>query len=163
MFGQLLHDPRAIGTIAGAVVCIGAITTWLILRRRPTPEEIERERRVQLVRTGRIMDGTILDISELESPTDADHPREIHFILYKYEIGGVVYECSQEVTTLRDLVTPSELRLGFPCSVRYDVHRPENSIVVAENWSGLRTTAESVPTRPMPERSNPHTSASVQQ
>jgi len=162
MFGLSLHDPRVIGTIAGAVVCVGAVATWLILRRRPTPEEIERERRAQLVRTGRIIDGTILDITEFESPVDQEHPREIHFILYKYEIGGVVYECSQEVTALRDLVNPTELRLGFPCSVRYDIHRPENSIVVAENWSGLRTTAESVPTRPMPQRSNPHASAPVQ-
>ena len=163
MFGQSLHDPRVIGTVAAAVVCIGGVTTWLILRRRPTAEELERERRAELVRSGRIIDGTILDISELDTTTDAqDQPREIHFILYKYEIGGVAYECSQEVTTLRDLVNPSELRLGFPCSVRYDIHRPENSIVVAENWSGLRTTADSVPARPMPERSNPHASAPVQ-
>jgi hypothetical protein len=161
MFGQSLHDPRVIGTIAGAVVCIGAVTTWLILRRRPTAEEIERERRVQLVRSGRIIDGTILDISELESPTGQEQPREIRFILYKYEIGGVTYECSQEVTALRDLVNPTELRLSFPCSVRYDIHRPENSIVVAENWSGLRTTAESVPTRPLPQRTKPHASAPV--
>ena len=162
MFGLSLHDPRVIGTIAATVVCIGGVTTWLILRRRPTAEELERERRAELVRSGRIIDGTILDISELETEAgEQEHPREIHFILYKYEIGGVVYECSQEVTALRDLVNPSELRLGFPCSVRYDIHRPENSIVVAENWSGLRTTAESVPARPMPQRNNPHTSASV--
>ncbi|HUB20254.1 MAG TPA: DUF3592 domain-containing protein [Acidobacteriaceae bacterium] len=162
MFGQSLHDPRVIGTIAGVVVCIGGVTAWLLLRRRPTAEEIERERRAQLVRSGRIIDGTILDLSELEHLAGDDQPREIHFILYKYEIGGVAYECSQEVTTLRDYVNPADLRLGFPCSVRYDIHRPENSIVIAENWSGLRTTAESVPARPMPQRSNPHASAPVQ-
>ncbi len=50
----------------------------------------------------------------------------------------MAYESSQDVSALRDLVNPAELRLGFPCSVRYDIHRPENSIVVAENWSGLR-------------------------
>jgi hypothetical protein len=162
MFGLSLHDPRVIGTIAGVVVCIGGVATWLVLRRRPTAEEIERERRAQLVRSGRIIDGTILDITELETPDEPDHPREIRFVLYKYEIGGVVYECSQEVTALRDFVNPAELRLSFPCSVRYDTHRPENSIVVAENWSGLRTTAESVPTRPLPQRNNPHASAPVQ-
>lgn len=162
MFGLSLHDPRVIGTVAGVVACAGAVTTWLVLRRRPTAEEIERERRAQLVRAGRIIDGTILDITEPEAAGDAEQPRTISFILYKYEIGGVAYECSQEVTALRDFVVPGELRLGFPCSVRYDIHRPENSIVVAENWSGLRTTAESVPTRPMPQRSNPHASAPVQ-
>jgi hypothetical protein len=108
------------------------------------------------------MDGTILDITELETPGEPDRPREIRFILYKYEIGGVVYECSQEVTALRDFVNPSELRLSFPCSVRYDIHRPENSIVVAENWSGLRTTADSVPTRPITKQRKPQASAPVQ-
>jgi hypothetical protein len=162
MFGLSLRDPHVYGSIAAAVVCIGALTTWLVMRRRPSAEEIERERRAQLVRTGRIMDGTILDITELESPGEPEHPREIRFILYKYEIGGVVYECSQEVTALRDFVNPSELRLSFPCSVRYDIHRPENSIVVAENWSGLRTTADSVPTRPITKQRNPQASAPVQ-
>ena len=120
MFGLSLRDPHVYGSIAAAVVCIGALTTWLVLRRRPSAEEIERERRAQLVRTGRIMDGTILDITELETPGEPDHPREIRFILYKYEIGGV------------------------------------------ENWSGLRTTADSVPARPMPKQRKPQASAPVQ-
>lgn len=143
-----LRDPHVIGTVAAVAVGIGGAATYLILRRRPTAEEIERERRAELVRAGRIIDGTILDISEAEAPTEPGRPAEIHFLLYKYEIGGVAYESSQDVSALRDLVNPAELRLGFPCSVRYDIHRPENSIVVAENWSGLRNTAQSVPTRP---------------
>jgi Protein of unknown function (DUF3592) len=148
MLPPSLRDPHVIGTVAAVVLCIGGAAAYLALRRRPTPEEIERERRAELVRSGRIMDGTILDISEFEAPPAPDRPAEIHFLLYKYEIGGVAYESSQDVSALRDLVNPAELRLGFPCSVRYDIHRPENSIVVAENWSGLRNTAQSVPTRP---------------
>jgi len=160
MFGLSLRDPHVYGTIAVAVACIGAVVTWVVLRRRPSAEEIERERRSQLVRAGRIIDGTILDITELEGP-EAGQPPEIRFILYKYEIGGVAYECSQEVTALRDHVNPAELRLSFPCSVRYDIHRPENSIVVAENWSGLRTTAESVATRATQKSRKPQASAPV--
>jgi hypothetical protein len=57
----------------------------------------------------------------------------------------VVYECSQDVTMLRHLVNIYDCRLGFPASVRYDPHNPGNSLVVAENWSGLRDTANSVP------------------
>ena len=152
MLSPSLRDPHVIGTVAALVVCVGGVVTYLVLRRRPTAEEIERERRAELVRSGRIMDGTILDISEFEESPARDRPAEIHFILYKYEIGGVAYESSQDVSALRDLVNPAQLRLGFPCSVRYDIHRPENSIVVAENWSGLRETAQSVPTRPAPGR-----------
>jgi len=163
MFGLSLRDPHVYGTIAAVVACIGAVTTWMVLRRRPSAEEIERERRAQLVRTGRIIDGTILDLTEFESTAgEPAHPGEIRFILYKYEIGGVAYECSQEVTALRDHVNPTELRLSFPCSVRYDIHRPENSIVVAENWSGLRTTAESVAARPVQKSRKPQASAPVQ-
>jgi hypothetical protein len=161
MVSLSLRDPHVIGTLATSVLCVGGVTAWLVFRRRPTAEEIERERRAHLVRAGRIIDGTILDVRESDGseaeirhaaigqadPAVAAPFQDIHFILYKYEIGGVTYECSQDVTTLRDHVKPEDLRLSFPCSVRYDVRRPENSIVVAENWSGLRLTARSVPTR----------------
>lgn len=161
MVGLSLRDPHVIGTLAVSVLCVGGVSAWLALRRRPTEEELERERRAQLVRSGRIIDGTILDISSAEASL-ADAPpgggtasgsetalpfQDIRFIVYKYEIGGVAYECSQDVTALRDHVHPEDLRLSFPCSVRYDVRRPENSIVLAENWSGLRRTARSVPVR----------------
>lgn len=151
MVSLSLRDPHVLGTLAVSVVCIGGVSAWLALRRRPSPEEIERERRAELVRTGRIIDGTILDFAEMEpaEPAGPDQAQGIRFILYKYEIGGVAYECSQEVTALGDYVKPADLRLGFPCSVRYDIRRPENSIVLAENWSGLRQTARSVPTRKM--------------
>jgi hypothetical protein len=148
MLSLSLRDPHVLGTLAVSVVCIGGAAAWLALRRRPTPEEIERERRAELVRSGRIKDGTILDFSEME-PEGPEQARGIRYILYKYEIGGVAYECSQEVTALADYMKPEDLRLGFPCSVRYDIRRPENSIVLAENWSGLRQTARSVPTRKM--------------
>ena len=147
-----LRDPHVIGTVATSLLCFGGVAAYLALRRRPTPEEIERERRALLVRSGRIMDGTILDLSEFDSQ-EAGRSGEVRLIIYKYEIGGVEYECSQDVAALRDHVKTEDLHLGFPCSVRYDVHRPENSIVIAENWSGLRNTAESVPIRrPSPPR-----------
>lgn len=158
MFGPLLRDPHVIGTIAGTLLCVAALAAWFVLRRRPTAEEIERERRAQLVGSGRIIDGTILDISEID-PDSGSGPPEIRFLLYKYEIGGVVYECSQDVSALRDHLNPADLRLSFPCSVRYDVHRPENSIVLAENWSGLRTTAQPAAPIRLPHSRKSHTSA----
>jgi hypothetical protein len=156
-----LRDPHVLGTLAASVLCIGGAAAWLALRRRPSAEEIERERRAELVRSGRIIDGTILDFSEMES-AEAGPARGIQFILYKYEIGGVAYECSQEVTALGDYVKPVDLRLGFPCSVRYDIRRPENSIVLAENWSGLRQTARSVPTRKMTPPKKPRSTSPTQ-
>lgn len=146
MFGLSMRDSPVIGVIAASVVCIGGVTAWLVFRRRPDPDEIERERRAELVRSGRIIDGTILDVAEID-PAAAE-PRELRFILYKYEIGGVAYECSQDVSALRGHLDPADVRLSYPCSVRYDIHRPVNSIVVAENWTGLRTTSQPVPLSP---------------
>ncbi|HLH33401.1 MAG TPA: DUF3592 domain-containing protein [Alloacidobacterium sp.] len=142
MNGLSLRDPQVIGTLAAAGLCLGGVAVYFALRKKPTAEEIERQRRQYLVQTGRIIDGTLLDISEVDA-AESGRPAGLQLILYKYEIGGVVYECSQDVTALRDLVNIHECRLGFPCSVRYDTHKPENSIIIAETWSGLRGMANS--------------------
>ncbi|HTW43899.1 MAG TPA: hypothetical protein VMD58_00005 [Acidobacteriaceae bacterium] len=146
MNGFSLRDPEVICAITAAGLCVGGVIVWAVTRKRPTEEELERMRREQLVKTGRIMDGTILDTSELED--DGSGKSGLRLILYKYEIAGVTYECSQDVTHLKDYVNIHETRLSFPCSVRYEPRCPSNSIVVAETWSGLRDTANSVPIHP---------------
>lgn len=153
----LLRHPVWTAAAAIALACAGGIVVWRRVRRRPSAEDLERERRALLVRSGRIIDGTILDVGGSPNDQDAGQPDELRFVLYQYEIGGVVYECSQEVSALRDVLKAEDLRPGFPCSVRYDVRRPENSILVAENWSGLRQIASA--TSPTPPRHRPPTSA----
>jgi hypothetical protein len=111
---------------------------------RESPDELERKRRDLLVQQGRIIDATVIDISDLTAE-ESGRPNGMQLILYKYEAAGVVYECSQDVTMLRHLVNIYDCRLGFPASVRYDPHNPGNSLIVAESWSGLRDTANSVP------------------
>ena len=59
-------------------------------------------------------------------------------LLFKYRIGGVDYECSQDISALRGVVNATEVRVGFPCTVRYQPGNPQNSIVIAEGWTGLR-------------------------
>ena len=140
-----LRDPHVLGTLAASVLCAAGATAYFVFRRRPTPEELERERRAQLVRTGRIIDGTILDLSDSMETSAPPLQEELRFVHYKYEIGGVAYECSQDISALCDRFRPEDFRLSFPCSVRYDVHRPENSIIVAENWSGLRGLGQTSP------------------
>jgi hypothetical protein len=141
-----LRDPGTLGAIAAIALCVGGYVTYRALRKQPSEEELERLRRQELVQTGRILDGTILDISEVDAH-ESGRPNGMQLILYKYEIAGVCYECSQDETNLHEFVNIHDLRLGFPCSVRYDPHRPINSIVVAEGWSGVRETANSVPIR----------------
>jgi hypothetical protein len=151
MNGLSLRDPQVLGAIVAAGLCMGGFAVYFALRKRPSEEELERLRREELVRSGRIIDGTVIDISDL-GPQECGRPDGMRLILYKYEIAGVAYECSQDVTLLQEHVNIYDCRLGFPCSVRYDPHRPVNSIIVAENWSGLRNTANSVPIRRAPRK-----------
>jgi hypothetical protein len=149
--GLSLRDHHLAETLAAAGVCLAGLVLYNLLRRRTSDEELERLRRQDLVRGGRIIDGTVIDTVEL-GEHESERPGGMQLILYKYEIAGVAYECSQDVTHLKDLLSFHEVRIGFPCSVRYDTRQPENSIVVAEDWSGLRDTATSIPVRRAPRR-----------
>jgi hypothetical protein len=147
MQGLSLRNPEILTATAFAAACLVGTALYSLFRRKPpSAEALERERRLTLVKTGRIIDGTVLDISDL-TEEESGHPGGLQLILYKYEIAGVVYECSQDVSALKNFLDIYECRLGFPCSIRYDAHQPENSIVVAENWTGLRETAIPFPLR----------------
>jgi hypothetical protein len=124
--------PIAGGMVGGAA--LGAFAVWLLLRKRPTAEEWERERRRFLVQSGRLVDGMLLDVTEVE----AEDGRTLTMLIYSYRIGGVDYECSQDLTDIRGVLDTGQVRAGFPCSVRYQPGNPQNSIVVAESWTGLR-------------------------
>ncbi len=148
MYGISLRLTQIFGTVAAAGALAGCAAAFALTRKHPSPEELERDRRTALIKSGRIIDATVLDISDL-SAEESGHPMGLQLILYQYEISGVVYECSQDVTLLKNVVDIYECRLGFPASVRYDPHSPGNSIIVAESWSGLRETANSVPLHPL--------------
>jgi hypothetical protein len=122
--------------VAGVTTIAAAagVALWLVMRKRPSAEEIERARRQFLVQSGRLVDGMLLDVYDIQG---ADGSAQT-FLLFSYRIGGVDYECSQEITTLRSIVNVAEVRAGFPCTVRYQPGNPYNSIVMAEGWTGLR-------------------------
>jgi len=137
---------------AAAVACV----VWWFRRHRPSPDEIERARRSKLALTGRLVDGMLLDVRTL--PVEED--RILTMLEYSYRIGGVEYECSQDITAMHETVDPAEVRAGFPCSVRYLPGSPQNSIVVAEEWSGLRAALPELPApgptlRPAPRKQSP--------
>ncbi len=119
--------------IAGGVAALSAGAAYWIRSRRKTPEQIERERRQRLSLHGRICDGTVIDVQEVQS-----NGTGAQFIVYTYEIGGVAYEASQDITHLRQFVDIHSCKLGLPTSIKYDPANPGNSIVIAEEWTGLR-------------------------
>lgn len=119
--------------VLGAAGLAGA--SYMLLRRKPkTPDAIERERRLWLNEVGRITDGTVIDVQELAS----DHRASATMLIYQYDVAGVSYEASQDVTYLRQWINLHSCRLGLPTSVKYDPHNPGNSMVIAEGWMGLR-------------------------
>jgi Protein of unknown function (DUF3592) len=145
-----LRSPRVVAAIGTGVVAAIGVVTYVLTRRKPTAEEIERERRELLARSGRITDGTIMDtmiteasnggLNASETPAQAD--RSVltpQIIVYNYRIAGVTYECAQDVTTLAEYV--HGIRTDLPVQVRYLPQNPANSIVVAESWSGLRLSS----------------------
>jgi hypothetical protein len=133
-----LVKPSAWETATGLILVASAAAyaIWWFRRRRPTPEELERDRRTHLASSGRVVDGMLLDVRLMP----IGEGRTLTMLEYSYRIGGVEYECSQDITLLLGIVDPAEVRAGFPCSVRYLPGSPQNSIVVAEQWSGLRVT-----------------------
>ena len=85
---------------------------WLVLRKRPTAEEIERARRQFLVAVG--TPGGRHVARCLRGGNAADG-RTLTMLLFSYRIGGVDYECSQDITAMLGEVDGSgKVRAGFP-------------------------------------------------
>lgn len=136
------------------------IVVWL--RRKPVDaSEIERQRRAYLNKVGRIVEGQILEISENAFPADdaKQHSTSAKYnsgsssgakitaaapangtqrlIYYTYSISGVTYETAQDVTGLEERLHLKRAAVGQTASVKYDPSNPSNSILLADDWSGL--------------------------
>jgi len=125
-----------IGWYSSLLAVIGiALAAYLVLRRSPkSAKEIERQRREFLDQVGRITDGTVIDVQEVRP----DGRATATMLIFQYDVAGVSYEASQDVTHLRQWINLHSCRLGLPTSVRYDPQNPGNSLVVSERWMGLR-------------------------
>ena len=137
--------------IAAAVVLVAAGVLYWALRRRPTPDEIERRRRAHINQIGRIAEGRVVEILEappelMESPgvfskkkaapAPANGSRKL--VHYSYSVSGVSYSTAQDVTDLQARAALHLLVAGQPASVKYDPANPGNSILLADDWSGVR-------------------------
>jgi hypothetical protein len=134
----MIHISGREWQITGVAVFVAAAAgtaAWYYTRKKPTPDEVEFERREVLTNFGRIVDGMLLH--GFQVTTDDGVTRNM--LLYGYEISGVCYECSQDISPLAHIIDPDTIKLGMPCTIRYQPGSPENSLVVAERWSGLRT------------------------
>jgi hypothetical protein len=139
------------------LVIMAAIGIVLWLRRKPIDSsEIERQRRAYLNKVGRIVEGQILEIAE--NPLPAEDSRRQRgsaknnggmlpsaasangiqrLLYYTYSISGVTYETAQDITGLEERLHMKRAAVGQTASVKYDPSNPSNSILLADDWSGL--------------------------
>jgi hypothetical protein len=112
-----------IGGLGVGVVSFGVRMALKAIQANP--EKRERKRRLELHQHGRLGDALITEA------TDA-------MLYYAYSVRGVQYEASQDVSTLRELLPPEPERLVGPVGLKYSPRNPGNSILICEEWSGLR-------------------------
>ena|SRR5579871_4857338 len=125
---------RFYALLIGGIAALAGSAAWYVRRHAKTAEQREQERRQRINLHGRITDGTVIDVQEL---TPNGHG-PIQLLIYQYDVAGVSYEASQDVTYLRQFIDLHSCKLGLPASIKYDPQNPGNSIVIAEGWSGLR-------------------------
>ncbi len=136
--------------VLAAILVIAALAYAWLFGRKKDSKDVERERRSYLNRIGRIVDGQVVEIVERPAEQDA-RPRghatksktinrtmNHRLLLYSYSISGVTYEAAQDITGLEEQVCLERAVAGQPVGVKYDPSNPSNSILIADDWSGLR-------------------------
>ncbi len=118
---------------AGVAAALGAFL-WSRIKhwRRKDPAEVERLRRLDINRRGRIAAGKIVDLIEQK-----ERGADSRLVLYKYEVAGVTYEAAQDVAAVPGVWPEAHSLAGQPASIKYDPKIPTNSIIACEDWSGL--------------------------
>ncbi|HTV58823.1 MAG TPA: hypothetical protein VMJ93_08110 [Verrucomicrobiae bacterium] len=138
--------------VLGVLAVIG-LYYWLS-REPEDPEDLERQRRAYLNRVGRIVEGQVLEIvDQSREPREPTRPAKSaalfgkprssplngaqKLLYYTYSISGVTYETAQDITGLEEQAHLSRIAAGQTASVKYDPSNPSNSILLADDWSGL--------------------------
>jgi hypothetical protein len=147
----LLADWKLVLAMGGALLAALAMIAYAFLRPPANPEEEERKRRLHLNQIGRIAEGQIVELVE-HPPVSKEARKGLfgagarpladmrprHLVSYSYLISGVTYQTAQDITGLESQIRLERLVAGQPASIKYDASNPSDSILVADDWSGLR-------------------------
>ena len=147
----LFADWKLVIAMGGAAIAAIGMIVYAFLRPALDPEKEERKRRLHLNQIGRIAEGQVVDL--VEHPPESKQARKGLFgagarplvdmrprqlVSYSYAISGVTYHTAQDITGLESQVRLERLVPGQPASIKYDPSNPVDSILVADDWSGLR-------------------------
>ena len=148
---ELLADWKLLLMIGGGSLAALALIAYAFARPESDPEAEERKRRLHLNLIGRIAEGQVVELAQHPAPPVEKRsglfgtrsqpladggPRNL--VSYSYSISGVTYHTAQDITGLESQIRIERLVTGYPTSVKYDPANPSDSIVVADDWSGLR-------------------------
>jgi hypothetical protein len=116
-----------VAVLGGAtVVALGSWGAYRYIKGQPSAAELERRRRVALHSRGKMGDANLLEFRE-------------DVVFYTYDIAGVEYSACQDLAGLEPLLPADRWSTIGPACIKYDPRNPANSIVLCEEWSGLRT------------------------
>ena len=157
----MLADWRDVVPVAGLAILAGAGAFFLFRKKPEDTRELERERRAYVNRIGRIVEGHILEVVDDAHSAEAKEPKVAtdakpapkpaasgkrsvvtsngtqKLLYYTYSISGVTYETAQDVTGLEEQAHIKRVSVGQSASVKYDPSNPSNSILLADDWSGI--------------------------
>lgn len=155
----MVTDWRNVLPMAVVAVLAGGAAFFLFRKKPEDAEALERDRRAYLNRIGRIVEGQIMEVvdhseseaaAKLESaPARRARPSLLgkrtvvvkngaqKLLYYSYSISGVTYETAQDVTGLEEQAHLKRIAVGQTASVKYDPSNPSNSILLADDWSGI--------------------------
>lgn len=113
-----------LAVLAAALIVLGV---WIALRvAQRSPEKRERRRRLYVNQVGRLGDALVTEASD-------------SFVYYSYSVQGVEYSASQDVSGLGKFLPQEPEKLVGMAHLKYSPKNPANSILLCEEWSGLRS------------------------
>ncbi len=120
-----MRVPEELALLSGVAVVTLAAAAVVVLRRRRNPLEKERQRRIAVHRYGRTGGAMITEARD-------------GIVYYSYSLRGVEYTASQDISSLKDRISVDPETLIGPVTLKFMSRNPFNSIVLCEEWSGIR-------------------------
>jgi hypothetical protein len=115
---------QAVLLVTVSLALIGC-ALYILVRSLRKPKDKEKRRRLEVNQYGRLGDATVVEVNESA-------------IFYEYSVRGVGYTASQDISQLSEHIPSDPARLIGPATLKYSPANPANSIILCEEWSGLR-------------------------